>query len=391
MSTHADSVAPSILVVSRGGHPGVDDALRQMHIERKLRVAKHVTINGAGNGTLILSELPKLVSKLRIDFVIFHHYHSPALPDPTMVIKEIRSQAHQPLTVFSCGDPFYNGFFRPSHTESFKSISAAVDLVLTTSMGESADAIVGYGAKRVVLFPNGACQVRFPKLQEPHQPSIAEHDVVFIGSNNRSRNPTRSYFWYSRRREQLVRQLFRRFGDRFAVFGHGWDSIPAARGPISFSEQIRVCRSARVVVGGVPYSPARYYTSNRPFNQITSGVPFVDLGVPGAKALLRDGEHWHLSDTTTGVGDRVQDLLDRSDAERVAMGEEAATFVYENHTHAHRWRWLVDTLQVHRNALISGDEPAVPRLQFLLPEARLETEYLQATRGWVRADQTAGT
>ena len=44
-----------------------------------------------------------------------------------------------------------------------------------------------------------------------------------------------------------------------------------------------------MIVGGVPYSNARYYASNRPFIQMTSGVPIVETPVPGVETLFGQG------------------------------------------------------------------------------------------------------
>jgi hypothetical protein len=138
-----------------------------------------------------------------------------------------------------------------------------------------------------------------------------------------------------------------------------------------------------VVVGGVPYSPARYYTSDRPFNQIMSGVPFVDLAVEGVETILRDGEHWQLSDSIAGVADRVDDLLCRPDSVRIELGETAASFVADNHTQVHRLKWLFMTLDSLRQSILAETRPSIPSLDFLLPEARTSRQAELATRGWL--------
>jgi hypothetical protein len=193
----------------------------------------------------------------------------------------------------------------------------------------------------------------------------------------------RSYHWYARRRERLVRKLGDRFGASFALFGHGWDGIASNyQGPIPFARQHEACQRAEIVVGGVPFSPARYYASNRPFNQIASGVPFVDLAVEGVEKILRDGVHWHLAGSIDELVDLCDDLLARPAAERAELGREAAKHVLTHHTDDARWRSLVATLTNVRTALVAGAPPPPPDLRFFLPDVDRNEELALATRGW---------
>jgi hypothetical protein len=375
--------SPSLLVVSRGGHPSIDDALNYMVRDKSLQFAHHAVVGDAGRTQAldVWTQLTALVHRRSVDFIVLHHYHGQGLPDARPFVDMLRTMPHRPVVALSAGDAFH-GLYRPTHPQSFRDICSGVDIVLNTSMGVAADAIVGYGAKRVALWPLGACQVRFAKEVRPHRQKKSEFDVIFIGSNNRSRNPTSSYFWFSRKRERLLRQLGRKFGDGFAVFGSGWNHLPNSHGPVSFDAQVATCRRARVIVGGVPYSPVRYYASNRPFIQILSGVPFVDLNVEGVDRILRDADHWHLTDSLDAVADCCDDLLTRPETEREEQGYSAARYVADHHTYLERWRGLVHTLTTFREG--SSDDFALPPpdLSFFLPETDLSTELPLATRGW---------
>ena len=376
---------PSLLVLSRGHHPGVDGALRQLVSNGSLRTSHHERIyqdQDALTAETTWKRLAATITQNHTELVVFHHYHGSGLPDPRPFMDLLRAAPHRPLIAFTGGDPFH-GVFRPAHPEVFKQASAAADITLNTSAGVAADAITNYGAKLFALWPNSACTVRFSKPKEPYQASKAEFDVVFVGSNNKSRNPANGYFWFSRRRERLVRTLDRKFGKRFAVFGNGWESLRSAQGPTPFDAQIETCRRARVVVGGVPYSPARYYTSNRPFIQIMSGVPFVDIAVDGVETILRDGEHWHLVNSIDRVADRCDDLLARANSELEELGELASNYVAAHHMSTDRWRGLLRTLVSVRQFHLDGALPPQPDLSFFLPEVRIADELPLATRGWV--------
>lgn len=373
----------SLLVVSRGGHPSIDDALNHLVADKSLRYAHHAVVGESKSihALNVWSHLTDLVRSRTVDFVVLHHYHGQGLPDARPFIDMLRTMPHRPIVALSAGDAFH-GLFRPAHPQNLRDICSGVDIVLNTSMGVAADAIVGYGAKRVALWPLGACQVRFAKEVRPHSQKESEFEVVFIGSNNRSRNPASSYFWFARQRERLLRQLGRKFGGGFAVFGRGWNHLPNSHGPISFDAQVATCRRARLIVGGVPYSPVRYYASNRPFIQILSGVPFVDLNVEGVDRILRDGDHWYLTESLDAVADRCDDLLSRPETEREEQGYCAARYVADHHTNLVRWRGLVHTLTALREGSSDESFRSPPDLRFFLPETDLEVELPLATRGW---------
>src|SRR5690606_22837903 len=127
--------------------------------------------------------------------------------------------------------------------------------------------IAAYTSAPIILLPHGVCQVRFDEHSNEFDPPERDLDVVFIGSRNRARNPTKGYYWRGLRRQRLVERLTRHFGRRFGVFGNGWDYLSSSRGPVRFEQQLSTARRAKLVVGGIPFSSARYYCSDRPFIQ----------------------------------------------------------------------------------------------------------------------------
>ena len=377
--------APGILVVSRGGHPGVDDALHQLTSNGQLRSAEHVKIHDvrSSESASAFQRIIDLVQRARIEIVVLHHYHGAGVPDPRHTVTAIQKQPHRPVVAVTCGDAFFNGFpFRPALPEVLRHASSVADITFSTSMGPLAEAFVAAGARRVTLWPNGACQVRFARSRAPASTGGEVYDVAFIGSNNKPRDPRHGYFWFARERNRLVGDLTARFGSRFAVFGHGWEGVSSNRGPISYQDQLRVCQQARVVVGGVPFSRGRYYTSDRVFNQALSGVPFVDISLDGLEALLRAGEHWHLVEHHKEVADRCAELLALPKRDRTELGSRAADHVAQHHMQFHRWTSLVSTMRGLHEALRDDIEPAPPDLSFLLPEVDRTEEIPLATRGY---------
>lgn len=385
---HTDMTAEpeSVLLILQGamleGHPGIVDGYERLRTSGQVREVRVVPVDGprgVRRGALFWRDAIAQAHDIDASLVVFTYYHSPHLPDPRPAIEALRRLPSRPFVVSMLGDPFMNGYMqRPSVPKPFLQAAEASELVTLTSMGALADHIARHTNAAIMLLPNGACQVRFaPAAKRSTSPPLPDFDVAFVGSRNTARNPARPYFWLGRRRERLVAELHRRHGDRFAVFGHRWDRLPVARGPVPYDQQVSAVRRARVVVGGVPFSHERYYTSDRVFVQMLSGVPLVDVAVDGVGAMARHREHWLLV-KERDVADAVDEVLTWSNERRSAMGSAAATLVLERHSQNHRVAALLEN--VRRRRLLNG--VAEPYLPFFLDEAEARREASMATRNW---------
>lgn len=390
MNVHPMTGAPpeSVLLVLQGAspndHPGIVDGYERLKTSdqvRELTVFPVAGPRGIARGEAFWRDVVAQAHAIEASLVAFTYYHSPDLPDPRAAIHELRKLPSQPFVISTLGDPFMNGILhRPSVPRSFIQAAEASDLVLLTSMGALADLVARKTRAAIMLLPHGACQVRFSAPAQTITLDAVDFDVVFIGSRNSSRNPARPYYWLGRHRERLVEQLSRRHGNRFAVFGRGWDHLPNARGFVPFAEQLSAVRRARVVVGGVPFSRERYYASDRPFIQMLSGVPLVDVAVTGISSLARDREHWLLVKERY-VADAVDEVLTWSAERRSAMASAAATLISERHTQAHRVAALIENVR-RRRSLGSAAEPYLP---FFLDDSVVRQESRFAIRNWDNA------
>jgi hypothetical protein len=175
-------------------------------------------------------------------------------------------------------------------------------------------------------------------------------------------------------------QLAHRYGSRFAVFGHGWEGLPSAQGAVRFDQQVAAVQRAKVAVGGVPFSRALYYASNRPFIQATSGVLVVDTAVPGVEKLLGDGVHWVLSDDASLIK-KIDQVLNWTTAERSRIGRSGSTYVQGRHMDYHRVQALVENVRRSRRLRYHG-EPVDPHMPYFLDSVAATEETRTATRNW---------
>lgn len=310
------------------------------------------------------------------DVVFCQFFHDRSIPDPTAALARLRTLPTKPLIAVSCGDPF-----GPRHRPPPSLLQSArmSDIVFSSSMGWLADELVRNGARRVVLVPLGACDIRFSPEAVSQHPSTGDFDVVFVGNRPGGRNATDHLFWVGRRRAQAVAQLSRRFGPRFGLFGRGWDGVKGWQGPIPYVEQVAAYRRGSTIFGGYPGSKCDYYTSDRPFIAMTSGVPLVDISVPRVDRIIGPETGVALVNRRKDLVRSIENLLEADESQRLAMANSAQSAAFGGHMASHRVRTMVKFLQHLR---FPDRNPNRPPLDFFTYGVKDADEAVTAIRGW---------
>ncbi len=309
------------------------------------------------------AEAEQTARTMQADAIFLQFFHG-AIPDPTTAIQRLKRLPGKPTIFTSLGDPY--GRWTKKVPQSFRISSALADVSFLTGMGYVARQLEHWGSRNLVLMPWGCCQVQF---SSPLQlaGSEPEFDVAFIGSRIRSRNPASHFFWVTRRRVELVAAFTKRYGRRFGLFGKGWEGNGSWQGSVPFARQHDVYQRSAVALGGMPNADHDYYTSDRPFIAVASGVPLVDYAVRGVERILEPGVDWWLADSISGLLRRCDELLELSQAERIRLGERARERVLASHTLYHRCREMAEIVRDLRNARMSGRRLSAPKLTFLSP------------------------
>ncbi|MDT0642306.1 hypothetical protein RM553_05620 [Zunongwangia sp. F363] len=334
----------NVLFLSQGSdvsdHPGWHDGMLRLQREGMVNAYDNIPYLGfaAENGwDRFYDYIVDKCNSLAYDVVYFQYFHRKGTPSPRECVQRLRQLDKAPLIITSAGDPFSDNLLKPDYPQDFKEISRLADITFSTQMGKAADKMVRWGAKNIIYMPNGMCQKRFNALGVEANHTF-DFDVVFVGSRNNSKNPGSKYFWATRDREELVKKLSKHYGRNFGLFGHNWDT-KISHGPIPFSEQQNTFRRGRVVVGGNPYSYSDYYTSNRAFFEVASGIPTVELKVPRIGNVLRNNDHVYWVDSIGGITDRIDRLLDEDASQLYQKSSLAAQYIEDRHTQYHRMKF----------------------------------------------------
>ncbi len=330
-----------------------------------------------GSGGL-WDEAEQTARDMECDAVFLQFFHA-EMPDPTEGIQRLKKLRCRPTIFTSLGDGF--GRLTNRTPKSFRVASSIADISFLTGMGYLAEQLKQWGSRNLVLMPNGCCQVRFssePATSETEQ----EFDVAFVGSRMHSRNPAGHFFWVGRKRLEFVAAFTKRYGKRFGLFGKGWEENASWQGPIPYARQHEAYWRAAVAVGGMPNANHDYYTSDRPFIAIASGVPLVDYAVKGVERILIPGLEWWPADSISSLIRECDKLLDLPHSERIRLGHLARERILGSHTQYHRCREMIDIVGALRAARLSGRTLPEPKLNFLTPCKNRECIQPRAVVAW---------
>lgn len=194
----------------------------------------------------------------------------------------LRSVASRPAIGYVDWD-LYQRFYKPI-PRATRTAMALSDVVFVCAGGPLVDDLVGAGCRDVRYVPLTTDSVRFAADRQVG--SAPDFDVVLVANYARSRVPWKTMPG-CRWRAEAVRELDRRLGSRFAVFGAGW-SGRSAQGGVPYANQGLVYQQARVALG-MNNLHAPFYFSDRLPIAMSSGVFVVHNWEAGFDKFLPEG------------------------------------------------------------------------------------------------------
>ncbi|CAM4172114.1 glycosyltransferase family protein [Gillisia limnaea] len=373
----------NVLFLSQGkkinDHPGWHDALLKLQKEGEITNFLNIPYFGYaekyGWGAFYI-KVVQLCKEEGYDIVYFHHFHSKIIPSPKKCLIQLKKLNQSPVIITSCGDGFSDNWMLPDYPNAFKEASSIADISFSTQMGRAADKMVNWGANNIVFSPLGMCQVRF-KAYSQVKNLKKEFDFVLVGSKNANKfiNPISKYWWASKKRLKLIKDMNSHFNSKFGLFGNGWDT-KYSNGPIPFEMQQKIYQKGKFAIDAPPYSFSDYYTSNRHLFQIASGVPTIMFETPRIKKLFKENEHCYFISQNDSLLNKAEELLKINYDELIYKAQEAAKYIEENHTQYHRMKFKIDTVKRY----IANNNNLDVQFPFFLPEVNLKEEIKYATR-----------
>lgn len=320
-----------------------------------------------------------------IDLVFFQFFHGTTIESPAACVRRIKALPQRPVIAVSGGDLFSANPMLRRPPRVFEELSRLADVTFLTSMGSFAEYLARRGSKRLTLLPHGFPDTRFRLGDATLRQSDPIFDVVMVNSRGNMLNLCKYTGWAAFQRKRVADTLYRRYGKRFALFGHGWGRHPALQGPVEFSRQADAFSAGRVVVDGRPPFTMTYYASDRPFYVAGVGVPLVQFHTPRFEKIFRQDEHAYY---TYGCED-VCSVCDRilADAPSVVAKRVQSTveLIRSRHTLGLRAKTLVSVMREVRESMQKGILKGLKDridLPFFLPEVDMHEERRFALINW---------
>lgn len=287
----------------------------------------------------MLEKILKIAKNFEPDAIYWHGIWNGHLNEKIMA--QIINLSTKPALCNENGDPFGN-FWVARYPKSLLSLIKYTDVCFNSGLGRVANYLKSKGARHVYLLPHGYDDITFSSLLNERKNYSC--DLVMIANLWKSRRPFASPPG-AKTRTTLIKILQEEFSDRFALYGHGWNNFSCSKGPIDFFKQTEAYNQSKVAIGLPQFNDIEYYESNRPFNAIATGIPYVSGYSLNFDRILKDGEHCHYFKTPQQAVDKIKWLLSLPEQQRIEMGQKAASYIKNNHTIRHRMEILLTTLE----------------------------------------------
>ena len=145
-------------------------------------------------------------------------------------------------------------------------------------------------------------------------------DLVMIGNRGVRRKLKFLYVPGGRRRADFAGRLSRIFGQRFFLYGRGWDHLPSARGMLPFLEQERAIQASRISVNWDHFDEIDFYFSDRLPISLVAGVPHVTTWHAGYDEMFAGVPGLYACKTVPEAVEVTRWLLSRPDEELAEEG-----------------------------------------------------------------------
>jgi hypothetical protein len=266
-----------------------------------------------------LAEIVAKVQSMQPDLLLWQHIGVFPITDAFM--RRLRAACPGMKILYHEGDMF-GGWAKPLPRQTAIAMRSA-DVVSLVGTGEFAQQVRKLGAKRVIYSPHSADTHRFGTPWTPT--AMRDFDVVMIGNRVCSRLPWKRIPG-AQQRSDLVAAMTEAFGDRFAVFGHGWQGCLSNHGPLPFDKQEAAVRRAWVSISWDHFDQEASYFSDRVPISLLSGVPHVTNYQPGYEAVFGPAPPLYWAESVPAMLAKVDELLSLPVGALDQVGHAAADY-----------------------------------------------------------------
>jgi hypothetical protein len=302
-----------------------DQTLSDYHVFSYIHEA-----NQLGDITKWETKFFTMLNEFQPNVIFWQHIRK--FPITEKLLRKIKELPSKPVLIYHEGDPY--GKIRNRLTSSMKLLAKYSDILFLVELGEIARLFSKAGAKKVIYSPSCADATLFGQDWNPWKPM--RKGIVMIG-NNFVKNPIIKMipplsFPGSLQREQLALQLFKKFGEKFKVYGSGWGKYPFSAGVLPFDDQEIVLRQHLLSVNWDHFPDLPFFFSNRLPIALISGVAHATNYHPGYELMFKNGEQLVYYNSIKESVDIIDWMFCQPEKYLIEMGMAGEQFVRKNLT-----------------------------------------------------------
>lgn len=181
-----------------------------------------------------------------------------------------------------------------------------------------------------------------PRLYFPEEKKRNKfaYDISFIANVNRKEN-----YPGTSEREEAVKLLRKKFGNRFGLFGNGW---PISLNPNCSLDQKKVglvYRNSFAVLSISHFNNINHYFSDRLLMCMASGRPTICFNYPGYESHFTNNCDLVIANSIQEIGEKIDWLLSNPDMANY-IGQSGAAKVAAEHTYLSRVKELFSIIGI---------------------------------------------
>jgi hypothetical protein len=219
---------------------------------------------------LIISEICSNVIDNAFDIVLWMHPQLIKLSKEDL--KKLENLKNKNIIFGLWDGDLFGDFFNKNIPKTLKKFGKISDATFVQGLGYFSKKMEQIGSKNVEFVPAVGDRNRFDI--ENKNKNKNKYDVVLIG-NNHKRKISFMDMEGAKLRRKIVKLFTDKLGDRFAVFGMGWEKCSSNKGRLDYTKQAEVYHNAKIAIGTNNLS-AKYYFSDRLPIAMLSGKPVVN-------------------------------------------------------------------------------------------------------------------
>lgn len=269
-------------------------------------------------------ELLKIFKEFMPDIVLIEHLGKFSLG--SVLLKKFKSIKKNIVISYREGD-VYKGIVKPISSQ-IKKIAPVTDIMFLSGDREYINLFKKIGFNYVKYSPNCVDTVRFGHVKKDKD---IKFDMIFIGNNIGKRFKIFEMEGNDIRRK-CIKLLSKTYGNKFCLYGEGWDRIEGNKGRLHFDLQNEAMQLSKMVIGIDHYPSVSKYFSNRLPIAMVSGVPYVCYKSKDLDKLFKDREEIFFFDNEKTLIETVEEVLALSDEKRKQIGENGRKKILDRYT-----------------------------------------------------------